>query len=182
MSFNYIMPPKTKGKPKKPRKPRKEPTQKQKQTVIVNIGATRAPPRRKGPTAKRESISQSFQPFTGQTMISNLAPTAQQVAYEIKKLNDIEPKKINESKTKNIFDEYLAQERMKAVGLDSGTLPLKEQDELLNPNTFKPREEEPMDDFDNMTVAMLKARLREIGLSTSGNKKTLINRLREYEL
>jgi hypothetical protein len=180
MSFKYIMPPKTKGK--KPKKPRKEPTQKQKQTVIVNISTTKAPPRRKGAPAKRERISQSFQPFTGQSMISNLAPTAQQVAYELKKLNDIEPKKINESKTKNIFDEYLAKERMKAVGLDSDTLPLKEQDELLNPKTFMPIDEEPMDDFDRMTIPMLKARLREIGVSTSGNKKQLINRLRQNEL
>lgn len=175
------MPPKIKAKKPKPRKPRKEPTQKQKQTVIVNIGTTRRPSRRKGAPAKREKISQSFQPFTGQTMISNLAPTAQQVAHEIKKLNDVEPKKINESQIKNIFDEYLAQERIKAVGLSEDTLPLNEQDELLNPKTFKPIEEEPTDDFDRMTLPMLKARLREIGLSTSGNKKTLINRLRQNE-
>lgn len=178
------MPPKIKGKkPKKPRKPRKEVTQKQKQTVIVNIGnqGTRKPPKKKGSPSVNKSYYKTAPILPTQGMIIQ-QPTAQQIAYEVKRINDVEPKRINESKIKNIFDEYLAQERIRAVGLDSQTIPLDEQSELLNPKTFKPREEEPIDNFDNMTVNMLKARLREIGVSTSGNKKTLINRLREYEL
>lgn len=178
MSFKYIMPPKIKGK--KPRKP-KQPTQKQ--TVIINIGATRRPLRKKGPTARREKIQQQplrqiQQPSYGTTMLSTTIPTAQQVAYEVKRINEVKPKQLNESQIRNIFDEYFEQEKVRASRDFNLDIPKDTKidgdfkEELPQAEAFVPIQEvEPLTkasgDF-NATAL----RMRDYGLTKSGTKRT----------
>jgi len=96
------MPPKVKGK----KKSKKEPTQKQKQKqkqsqkVVVNIQTTAGKTKRKPPIARRQPPSQQppqppQQP--SQPIFLSSQPTAQQIAFEISRINNDRPRTIAES-------------------------------------------------------------------------------------